>query len=426
MRSLHVFRNRVFSYYFLASLIGVLGEGIFALASIVMLMKETSSVLAIGYMFVITMLPSVFLAPLSGVLIDRYNKATISIICNAARFLLIAVIPLLIWIGGFSINMMYVSIFFGYIAWYILVPANESMLKEILKEDEYVQGVSIAQAAWQVGLLSSALLAGALMKYVGMAETFLVAGLTYVIGGGLFLLIHRVYTAGLEQKEEPKPQWNTGQYVRDMREGFAYMAGNKKVFWFGLCACMFFPFVMGVNVLLAPYVYDIIQGDEFTIGMLDSGAGIGSLISAFICLSLAKRKELPMYLLLSILLLAVSTVVFSYSSGFMMAFLLYILIGIFMGNLKVLSKSLVFQYVEQSYVGRTMTTISMLSLTLAICASLGIGYLGQIDLVTAYQVLTVSLGVGVFCVLFGRYHVRQEAKSGYTAAAEDNSSTTTL
>lgn len=62
---------------------------------------------------------------------------------------------------------------------------------------------------------------------------------------------------------------------------------------------------------------------------------------------------------------------------FFSAIVLYIIIGFFIGNVKVLSKSLVYKYVHESFIGRIMTLISMFGLTLGIVISFIIGYIGE-------------------------------------------------
>ncbi len=81
--------------------------------------------------------------------------------------------------------------------------------------------------------------------------------------------------------------------------------------------------------------------------------------------------------MLSFVLLGSFTILFSLSNTYPVAFVIYILIGFFVGNVKVLSKSLVYKYTHDHFIGRIMTTISMLSLALGIIVSLVIGYIGE-------------------------------------------------
>ena len=185
-RNQALYKNKNFIYFFFAALIGVVGEGIFGLTAIVLVLENTDSIVEIAKMQILTLVPSVLLAPFIGVLIDKYDKKKIALACNGLRFITIGIIPLSMYFGHFQVPVFYVSIFISYIIWFILEPAKESILKEILSPEHYGQGISLVQGAWQIGLLSSALIAGVVMKYFGNGETIFVSCLTYLIAGFLF------------------------------------------------------------------------------------------------------------------------------------------------------------------------------------------------------------------------------------------------
>lgn len=78
--NLSLFKNKSLLFFFFAALFGVLGEGIYGLTVIVMFLEKTESVIEIGKMLVLTLLPSVFLAPFLGVFIDRFNKNKLALL----------------------------------------------------------------------------------------------------------------------------------------------------------------------------------------------------------------------------------------------------------------------------------------------------------------------------------------------------------
>lgn len=404
-----ILKNKVFRNFFFASVIGLFGEGILGLTNIVLVQQATGSVMAISYMIILTMLPSVFLAPFGGVLIDRFNKAKIAIWCNVIRFVCILALGLLYLADMFSITVLYVAIFLCYLVFHLLTPTTESMLKEALSEDEYMQGVSLTQGAWQVGLLSSGLIAGILIQFVGLGATLIISSATYLIGALLYMGITSVYTPAVKT-DEPQKAFTAKHFLTDIKQGWGYLLRHKSVFYLSLGACIAFPFFSGINILIGPFNFEVLQGDEFTLGLVSSGAGIGSLLSAGVCLWLSKKKGIPGYLIASILLLCMSVFLFSQMSHYILAFVMYIAIGLFIGNVKVLTKTLVYQTVETAYVGRTMTTINMLSLGSATAFAFLIGYLGEKDVSNAYLAIIALLILPILFTLAGQYHMKAESK----------------
>lgn len=413
MNRFGILKNTVFRNFFFASLIGLFGEGIFSLTNIVLVQRETGSVLAISFLIMMTMLPSVFLAPFGGVIIDRWNKAKVAFWCNLIRFVCLLALALLFYVDLFSIQVLYAAIFVCYLVFHLLTPTTESMLKEALSEEEYMQGVSLTQAAWQVGLLSSGLLAGILIQFTGPVVTLLVASATYLIGALLYLGIVSIYrpaASPVSSSEQPFKKLGLRFFLHDIKQGFGYLLKNKGVLYLSLGACISFPFFSGINILIGPFNYEVLRGDEFTLGLVSSGAGIGSLLSAGVCLWLSKKKGIPGYLIASLILLGLSVLLFSWTTQYWLAFLLYIVLGLFIGNVKVLSKTLVYQHVETAYIGRTMTTINMISLGSATLFSLLIGYIGERDLTSAYLAILALLVLPILFTLAGRAHLNAASK----------------
>ncbi|MDA2051654.1 MFS transporter [Bacillus cereus] len=405
MNSFYIFKNKSFFSFFITSLIGMFGEGIFGLTIIIIVAKNTDSVIALSYMFILTMLPSVFLAPIIGVIIDRFNKVKIAIVCNIARFSFIIMIPLFSYMGVSTVTITYLSIFLSYIVWYILGPTTESVVKELLNENEYVQGTSFIQAAWQVGLLSSAVIAGVLLKYLGVNITLLITSFVYLVGAFLYFKLLRNYVVKNQNIHEGN---GVSAYLKDIKNGWFYFIRNKGLLYIGLSACVVTPFFSAINILIAPFNFKILNGSEFTLGIIDSAAGIGSFISVAFCLWLANKKGTAYCLMLSFLLLGAFTVLFSTSTYYLIAFVLYIVIGFFIGNVKVLSKSLIYKYVHESFVGRIMTLISMLGLALGIIVSIIIGYIGEKNILHAYYIVGVLLIIPVILTVLGMYELKKQ------------------
>ncbi|WP_066304253.1 MFS transporter [Bacillus sp. FJAT-29814] len=406
-------KEKNFLYFFIATLIGVLGEGMFGLTSIVLILSKTGSAFEVGKMFVLTLFPSVILAPFAGVLIDRYDKRKIAVLCNLVRLIAILIIPVSFYAGVFTISIFSISIFFSYIAWYILEPTKESILKSILDKDHYQQGIALVQGAWQVGLLASAVIAGIVIDWIGVEFSILISGMTYLPAAIFFLLIKRPQIPlTVEQESHP---FSLKKYTNVFWEGWTYFLQNKKAKFFILTTSVTLPYFYGINVLIAPFNHHVLNGTGTTLGLIDSGAGIGSLLSAMICTFLAAKMNSQKYLFASIILLGVSTVLFSLTNSVLVAFFTYIIIGFFIGNVKVLSRTLVFDFVEEKFIGRVMTTVSLLSLAQAIIMSLLVSYLADKSILFSY--ITIS-----FLLIFPLLYTIMGIKAAKEAARYDQSS----
>lgn len=75
-----------------------------------------------------------------------------------------------------------------------------------------------------------------------------------------------------------------------------------------------------------------------------------------------------------------------------------------------LSKSLVYKYVDQLFVGRVMTLISMLGLILGIVASIAIGYLGERNIVQAYYAVGICLAIPIVLTALGILSIKSRVR----------------
>lgn len=396
-KSASLLANRNFTYYFLGSLFGVLGEGIYGLTAIVLVLENTNSIIEISRMLTLTLLPSVFLAPFIGVFIDSFNKRKLMVFCNLLRFLSIAVIPLSHQLGFHQDFFFFLSIFTSYIIWYILEPAKESMLKKILSKEQYGQGIAVVQGAWQVGLLSSAIIAGFIMDQFGDISAVLVSSFTYILAASFFMMM------SFQDSRTILKHSNSiiTNFTNEMKSGWLYILKTKVLFYFVINCSLILPFFYSINTLIVPFNFEVLNGTSVSLGLIDSGAGIGSFISAFLCIYLARSPKLNTIIVTSILLAAGSIIFFSYSSHITSAFLLYMALGTFIGNVKVLTRLIVYKNVEFNYIGRVMTTISLLSLLLSIMMTLITAFIAERSIGSAYLSITILLLFGLVCTLLG-------------------------
>lgn len=403
MNSLSLLKNRPFAYYFLAALMSVLGEGIFGLAAIVVVLDHTGSTFAIGQMLVLTLLPSVLLTPFIGVVIDKYNRTLIAIICSAGRFGAIVLIPVSDYLGFYTHELFTFSILISYIFWFVLEPTKDSIIKQILTKSELKLGISFVQGAWQIGLLSSAIVAGLLIDLIGYEAAMFVASMTYIVAAFFFGFIKRYTPVTSKVPEKPN---GTNDYMNEFRQGWRYLIENKRALFLVLATSMTLPFFYAINALIAPFNYVVLKGTGTSLGFIDSGAGIGSFISAaFVVFISSKYKFL---LQASIILLSLSLIFFSLTSEIWSSFMMYVLVGFFIGVFRILSRTLLYEMVEEKFIGRVMTAITFQSLTLSIIVSLVISYIAERSILFSYIVTAGFISITIIFVALSHKQVKEE------------------
>ncbi|MFL5346951.1 MAG: MFS transporter [Hyalangium sp.] len=378
-----------FRLLFLSSLATLFGDGLFILSSILIVKKISNNVTALSWMFILTMVPSIVLAPFAGAVIDRLEKRTLALASLVARAALIATTAGLLLTDHASLVFVYAAIILNDTFYYFLSPTTDSITRELLGEDEYVRGESFMQGAWQVGLMFSSLAAGALMTYLGTAQTMLCAAVAYALAA---LILWRLRLSSRPQAREPVAAAEAG-WLRDIQQGWRYVQGRGPLFYASLAASLSLPLMQALNILIAPFNEDLLHGTPMTLGFIDAAVSTGGILSAMICVGLAQRRQLGGVTMIALALLAGSLVLFVSSRSVPLAIVTYTAVGTFAGMFKVLSKSIVYRHVEAAFVGRAMTTISMASLIISIGVSLLVGFVGERSLSGAYFLLAGFLFV---------------------------------
>ncbi|HVG18342.1 MAG TPA: MFS transporter [Blastocatellia bacterium] len=389
MKSLALLKSGNLRMLFGATVLGTVSEVVFGLTSIITVSKSTGSALSIGVLIMLTTLPSVFLSAFQGVVIDRFDKGRLAVWANLLRAAVILVTAAAIWAEVFSLALLYVAILTYYILWYFLIPNSESLTKEVLPKGQSTAGLALIQGACQMGVLASAPMTGLLMDKFGLTITFAFAASMDIAGAIFYKRIKLAAPDAMPEgshaspSREPLINYLRG-YAAEIREGWKYIAGDRQILLMVLAASSAHPFFQAINTLLAPFVFWVLGGEAFEYGLIDGGSGLGSLISAMLCLSLLRPGAINKVLLTSEILLILTVITFSMTTSIPAAFVLYVAIGIFAGNLKVLSKSIVLEKVHRDFSGRVMSAVSLLGLALGVLTCLGAGVIADRKIFYAY------------------------------------------
>ncbi|WP_367190333.1 MFS transporter [Burkholderia sp. Ed8] len=381
---------------------GTVGEGIFGLATIVAVLHLKGSALSIGSMMVLMTLPSILLAPFQGVFLDRFNIRSLAIASNLLRVAIVLAFAFVVWGRASNLTELYVAITAYYVVWYFMVPLSETMVARVASKDGLHSGMVVLQGAWQAGALGSAFLAGVLLTVLPLHGVLIIVAVLDAVSGASFLFVTlpatgRTETAGTSMPRNVRQA--IGGHLRsfrtDLTEGWRYIAADNTILWLVLITATLHPFYQAINTLLGPFNQNVLRGNSMSLGLVEGMAGVGSFLSALLCMRATAFSRSFVYLIGSQLLLIGSVAAFLSISSIGVAAGLYFLIGLFSGNAKILSKSMLIQVTESSYSGRVLSTSSLLALIAGVASALLSGLFALSSIPLAYLVAISLIVVGV-------------------------------
>ncbi len=382
--------KRHFRLYFAAALLAAVSEGMFSLSSLISVARTTGSTLSLGVAIVLTTVPSLILTPFQGVLIDRFNKAQLATISCALRALLMLVVGGATFAGYSAVWLFYGCILLCYAMLYFQIPVLESMLKPLLPAGSSMTGVAYTQAAWLAGMFGAMILAGLLMEWAGPASSFFTAAGMSALSALLFIQLP-LRSAAAAAGGDSGFKGALRRYTAEFKDGWRYIGSHRWILAMVIAAAAFHPLVQALNTLIVPFISTSLKTGPFSIGILEGACGAGSALSAAICVWLVKANLGKRGLQLSEFLLLASVGFFASTASLVTASLGYLAVGIFLGNLKILSRSLVLQAVQAEFAGRVMSIVSFIGLALGILMGMAAGWIADHDLTLAYGFIALFL-----------------------------------
>jgi MFS family permease len=279
----HIFcalRHRNYRLFFGGQSISLVGTWMQQVAMSWMVYRLTNSALLLGIVGFSGQIPAFFLAPLAGVIADRYNRHRVLIVTQTLAMLQALILSALVLTNRITVGQIVaLSIFLGLVNSFD-IPVRQAFTVEMIEEREYLgNAIALNSSMVNAARLIGPPLAGILIAAFGEGICFLLNGVSYiaVIGSLLAMKI---------APREIKP--SDTHVLYGLKEGFVYAFNFTPIrdilILLSLVSLMGVPY----QVLMPVFARDIFHGGPITWGFLMAMSGIGALTGA---IYLASRKS---------------------------------------------------------------------------------------------------------------------------------------
>ena len=276
-------RNRDFRRLWTADLISLGGDWFNVVALTGLLLRLTGSAAAGGEVLAAGLLPMFLLAPIAGVVADRFDRRRLMILSDVVAaglaLLMLAVrTPGTAWLGLAALACIAVAgAFFD--------PASRAGLPNVVSPSELAAANVLMASNWGVMAAVGAGLGGVVVAVAGQDVAFVVNAASFLVSAGLAL--------GVRAKLGPLPGEGGGEGagqaaatrtrvrpLRDLREGLAWARTDGRVMSL-LAQKLGFGLGTGMIGLLPLFATRTFGAGEAGIGLLLAARGLGSLIGPF-------------------------------------------------------------------------------------------------------------------------------------------------
>ena len=243
--------------------------------------SATSSSLAVSLVWIAGSIPALIFGPFSGAIVDRFSRRHMLIFTNIGQGLIIASALL---VQDHRIFTLYVIVFGYWALDQLYFPSQQASAPHLVKKELLASANGLFLLTQQVGIVVGFVLGGLLLSVFGGPFTIVFAAVAQFIAAiACFRLPHDV-----PQREDLEK--TLFQFWTDLREGYHFVVGQKKIAMSLLVIIASQVIVSVVSTLMPAYGREILNIDLHVIGALLITPGVIGAISTVLLLGRIEKK----------------------------------------------------------------------------------------------------------------------------------------
>ncbi|UPZ17004.1 MFS transporter [Flavobacterium humidisoli] len=313
-------KSKNFKLFFYGQSVSVIGTWMQKTAVSWMVYSITGSVFLLGLATFLSMIPSLFLAPLAGSIIGRYDKHRAMMVLQSLAMLQAGTLALLIYLKIYNINfILALSLIQGIINAFDMTCRQTMMIDIVDNKEDLPNAVALNSTLNNFARIAGPALAGIILHQYGEDICFIGNFVSYV--PVLISLMLMKITPHIKAE-------NKLNMLDDLIEGLDYVKKETEMARMLLMLTCSGLFVISFNTLMPVFAKDIFNGNAATFSWFESAAGIGSVLSAIYLANLKSAENMSKLMISASLLLGFSVIILALSSSITIALICMTLSGI--------------------------------------------------------------------------------------------------
>lgn len=287
-----LFINRDFCLLFWGRLVSQIGDGIHYFALTWLVLDLTGSGTALGTVLLASSLPSVLLAPFTGVLADMWNRKAIVVLTDVIRGLILLTLGGIYYLGKLNMSILYLATVILSLCGVLFGPAISASIPGIVKRENLVRANALnsfsRSATGIIGPVAGAFVLGT-TGYIGV---FCLTGVVFIMSAISEMFIRFPKQTAIISEQKPLQQ-----FAANFKLGLTYIwqsVGLKTVISFAVLLnfiatpifSVVFPY-FGKEVLLMEAQHYGLTQSSFPVGLL-----LGTVLIGFFTKHISKERLL--------------------------------------------------------------------------------------------------------------------------------------
>lgn len=275
--------HRNFTLIIIGQIISLLGNATLSFAIPLYLLDRTGSGTIFGVVMAISIIPTILLSPIGGIIADRVNRRNIMVILDFITFIIIL----------FSTAFIKNTPIFAAAATLILLsiirsfyqPAVQASIPTITSSDNLLKANSLVNMVNAVSMLIGPILGGFLYGFFGITPIVILASVAFLLSAIMELFINMPF----EKRVSSSGMFKTVK--NDFSESIFFVTKEKPFIAKTIVVAAFMNLTLSSSLNIGtPYILNITLGVSSELyGIAQSALGIGALIGGISVGALSKK-----------------------------------------------------------------------------------------------------------------------------------------
>jgi MFS transporter, DHA3 family, macrolide efflux protein len=306
------------------------GDFIFDVAAIWYVLQLTGDPFKVGVAVATILLPAIFIGPIAGVYLDRFNRRDVMLASNVVQAVVVGMIGVLYSLGSLNFLVLLVMLFILNSGAQFVRPAVTAMIPGITEKKDLSTASSLFSLSTSVNQVAGYGIGGIVVLALGVAVPFYYDSLTFLFAAAMLALITRSLGAipkGVSESTSLNP--NPVSFREKFMQGLRFIRGSRFLIQLVIVGLVVNFFGAGVFALLAPYAKYVIGGNAGTYGAILTTYSIGAVLGSLLVGKLELRNYVGKMLFAGVIVQGLVIVGIGLTTVLSLALALSFAIGVF-------------------------------------------------------------------------------------------------
>jgi MFS family permease len=344
-------QHRNYRLFFAGQSVSLIGTWVTRLATSWLVYRLTGSELLLGITGFAGQIPMLLLAPVAGVLADRWDRRSILVVTQILSALQSLALAALALSGKITVaQVIALQVVQGVINSFD-TPARQAFVVEMVEDRaDLPNAIALNSSMFNASRLIGPSIGGLIIAAVGEGWCFLIDGVSYV--AVIFSLLAMRLPARTVRE-------GRASIAQELRSGVGYVFGSAPVRELLLNVAIVGTMGIPYTVLMPVIASKVLHGGPNTLGVLMTASGAGALIGTFYLASRHTVLGLGKVIVAATLVLGVGLIAFSQSHSLLVSMLILPFVGAGMMLQSAGANTILHTIVDEDMRGRAMAFFSV-------------------------------------------------------------------